>query len=92
MDIKADAYIALTMCISARWGRERSEIVIWVKRKTSETEVPEVLVGANGLEPGRKAFLRENSLFKSSKNPVFMRVFLLVGKRVLLPLAGESVL
>lgn len=51
MDIKADAYIALTMCISARWGRERSEIVIWVKRKTSETEVPEVLVGANGLEP-----------------------------------------
>lgn len=24
---------------------------IWVKRKTSETEVPEVLVGANGLEP-----------------------------------------
>ncbi|WP_417420702.1 hypothetical protein [Hominenteromicrobium sp.] len=92
MDIKADAYIALTMCISARWGRERSKIVIWVKRKTSETEVPEVLVGANGLEPGRKVFLKKKSLFKFLKSPVFMRVFLLVGKRMLLPLAGESVL
>lgn len=26
-------------------------MIILVKRKTSETEVPEVLVGANGLEP-----------------------------------------
>lgn len=67
-------------------------MVIWVKRKTSETEVSEVLVGANGLEPGRKVFLREKSLFKSLKSPVFMRVLLLVGKRVLLPLASESVL
>jgi len=50
------------------------------------------MVGANGLEPGRKVFLREKSLFKSLKSPVFMRVLLLVGKRVLLPLAGESVL
>ena len=50
------------------------------------------MVGANGLEPGIKGIFEKNSLFKSSKNPVFMRVFLLVGKRVLLPLAGESVL
>lgn len=50
MDIKADAYIALTMFISARWGRERSKIVIWVKRKTSETEVPEVLALLNKNE------------------------------------------
>lgn len=49
-------------------------------------------MGANGLEPGIKGIFEKNSLFKSSKNPVFMRVFLLVGKRVLLPLAGESVL
>ena len=49
------------------------------------------MVGANGLEPGRKAFLKK-SLFKSLKSPVFMRVLLLVGKRALLPLAGESVL
>lgn len=67
-------------------------MVIWVKRKTSETEVPEVLVGANGLEPGIKGIFEKNSLFKSSKSPVFMLAFLLVGKMALLPLAGESVL
>lgn len=50
------------------------------------------MVGANGLEPGRKVFLRKKSLFKSLKSPVFMRAFLLVGKRALFPLAGESVL
>ena len=49
-------------------------------------------MGANGLEPGTKGIFEKNRLFKSSKNPVFMRAFLLVGKRTLLPLAGESVL
>lgn len=63
-----------------------------VKRKTSETEVSEVLVGANGLEPEMKGIFEKSSLFKSLKSPVFMRAFLLVGKRALLPLAGESVL
>ena len=50
------------------------------------------MVGANGLEPGAKGIFEKNRLFKSSKSPVFMRAFLLVGKRALLPLAGESVL
>ena len=50
------------------------------------------MVGANGLEPGRKVFLKKNSLFEFSKSPVFMRLLLLVCKRTLLPLVGESVL
>lgn len=51
-------------------------MVIWVKRKTSETEVPEVLVGANGLEPGRKVFLKKKKPFQIFKKPSIYAGFL----------------